>query len=118
MISSKPAPSKSTCGRIGRTYMARRDCLVAALQKHVGSVQINPVHCGTHMVWELPPDFPSAVKLQALMLKQKIGVYTLRDQNIGDADYLENCDRYLLLGFAALPESAIEEGISTLAKAL
>jgi GntR family transcriptional regulator / MocR family aminotransferase len=104
--------------KIRRIYMARRDCLVAALQKHVGSVQINPVHCGTHLVWELPPDFPSAVKLQTLMLKQKIGVYTLRDQNIGDADYLENCDRYLLLGFAALPEPAIEEGISKLARAL
>jgi GntR family transcriptional regulator / MocR family aminotransferase len=104
--------------KIRRIYMARRDCLVAALQKHVGSVTINPVHCGTHLVWELPPDFPSAVKLQTLMLKQKIGVYTLRDQNIGDADYLENCDRYLLLGFAALPEPAIEEGISKLARAL
>jgi GntR family transcriptional regulator/MocR family aminotransferase len=104
--------------KIRKTYMARRDCLVAALQKHVGSVQINPVHCGTHLVWELPPDFPSAVKLQTLMLKQQIGVYTLRDQNVGDADYLENCDRYLLLGFAALSEPAIEDGISRLAKAL
>jgi GntR family transcriptional regulator/MocR family aminotransferase len=104
--------------KIRKTYMARRDCLIAALQKHVGSVQINPLHCGTHLVWELPPDFPSAINLQALMLKQKIGVYTLRDQNIGDADYLENCDRYLLLGFAALTEPAIEEGISRLAKAL
>jgi GntR family transcriptional regulator/MocR family aminotransferase len=104
--------------KIRKTYMARRDCLILALQKHIGSVQINPVHCGTHLVWELPPDFPSAVKLQALMLKQQIGVYTLRDQNIGDADYLENCDRYLLLGFAALSEAAIEEGISRLAKAL
>jgi GntR family transcriptional regulator/MocR family aminotransferase len=104
--------------KIRKTYMARRDCLIAALQKHVGSVQINHLHCGTHLVWELPPDFPSAINLQALMLKQKIGVYTLRDQNFGDADYLENCDRYLLLGFAALPESAIEEGIYRLAKAL
>jgi GntR family transcriptional regulator/MocR family aminotransferase len=56
--------------------------------------------------------------LQALMLKQKIGVYTLRDQNVADADYLENCDRYLLLGFAALPEPAIEEGVSRLVRAL
>ncbi|MET4418892.1 PLP-dependent aminotransferase family protein [Bradyrhizobium sp. RT3a] len=104
--------------KIRKTYMARRDCLILALQKHIGSVQINPVHCGTHLVWELPPDFPSAVKLQTLMLKRQIGVYTLRDQNIGDADYLENCDRYLLLGFAALSETAIEEGISRLAKAL
>jgi len=104
--------------KIRRTYMARRDCLIAALQKHVGSVQTNPVHCGTHLVWELPPDFPSAVKLQTRMLKQQVGVYTLRDRNIGDADYLENCDRYLLLGFASLPEPAIEEGISKLARAL
>jgi GntR family transcriptional regulator/MocR family aminotransferase len=104
--------------KIRKTYMARRDCLIAALQKHVGSVQINPLHCGTHLVWELPPDFPSAINLQALMLKQKIGVYTLRDQNFGDADYLENCDRYLLLGFSSLPEPAIEEGISKLARAL
>jgi GntR family transcriptional regulator/MocR family aminotransferase len=104
--------------KIRKTYMARRDCLVASLQKHIGSVQVNPVHCGTHLVWELPADFPSAHKLQMMMLERQIGVYTLRDQNIGDADYLENCDRYLLLGFAALPEPAIEEGISRLAKAL
>jgi GntR family transcriptional regulator / MocR family aminotransferase len=104
--------------KLRKTYMARRDCLVAALQKHVGSVQINPVHCGTHLVWELPPDFPSAVQLQAMMLKQQIGVYTLRDRNIADPDYLENCDRYLLLGFASLAEPAIEEGISRLARVL
>ena len=55
--------------------MARRDYLVAALQKHIGSVQINPVHCGTHLVWGTAADFPSAVKLQTLMLKQQIGVY-------------------------------------------
>lgn len=104
--------------KIRKTYMARRDCLISALQKHIGSVQINPVHCGTHLVWELPSDLPSAVELQTLMLRQQVGVYTLRDQNIGDADYLENCDRYLLLGFAALSEPAIEEGISRLAKVL
>jgi GntR family transcriptional regulator / MocR family aminotransferase len=52
------------------------------------------------------------------MLERQIGVYTLRDQNIADAEYLENFDRYLLLGFASIPEPAIEEGIARLAMAL
>jgi GntR family transcriptional regulator / MocR family aminotransferase len=104
--------------KIRKTYMARRDCLVASLQKHIGSAQVNPVHCGTHLVWELPPQFPSADKLQMMMRKHQVGVYTLRDQNIADAEYLENFDRYLLLGFASIPEPAIEEGISRLAMAL
>jgi GntR family transcriptional regulator / MocR family aminotransferase len=104
--------------KIRKTYMSRRDCLIASLQKHIGSAHVNPVHCGTHLVWELPPEFPSAYKLQAMMLERQIGVYTLRDQNIADAEYLENFDRYLLIGFASIAEPAIEEGISRLAKAL
>jgi GntR family transcriptional regulator / MocR family aminotransferase len=104
--------------KIRRTYMARRDCLVASIQKHFGSVQMNPARCGTHLVWELPPDFPSAPQVQELMLQHQVGIYTLRDRNIADADYLENCDRYLLLGFTSLAEAAIEQGVSRLARAL
>ncbi|MGY4573664.1 MocR-like pyridoxine biosynthesis transcription factor PdxR [Bradyrhizobium sp. USDA 3256] len=104
--------------KIRRTYMGRRDHLITSLQKHFGSVQINPVCCGTHLVWELPPDFDNAPAIQAKLRSHQVGVYTLRDQNIADADYLENCDRYLLLGFAALAEAAIEEGVARMAKAL
>jgi GntR family transcriptional regulator/MocR family aminotransferase len=104
--------------KIRRTYMARRDCLVASIQRHFGSVQMNPALCGTHLVWELQADFPSAPRVQELMLQHQVGVYTLRDRNIADADYLENCDRYLLLGFASLAETAIEQGVSRLARAL
>jgi GntR family transcriptional regulator / MocR family aminotransferase len=101
--------------KLRRTYMARRDCLVASLQRQFGSVQIEAANCGTHLVWELPTDFPSAQEVQQRMLKNKVGVYTLHDQNVAGAEYLENCDRYLLFGFAAITETAIEEGISRLA---
>jgi len=52
-----------------------------------------------------------------MMLERQVGVHTCATEYRG-RDYLENCDRYLLLGFAALLEPAIEEGISRLAKAL
>jgi len=68
--------------------------------------------CGTHLVWELPRGFPSAQHVQARMLEDQVGVYTLRDKNIAGANHLENCDRYLLLGFASIAEIAIEGGIS------
>lgn len=104
--------------KLRRTYMARRDCLVGSLQQHFGSVQIDAANCGTHLVWQLPPDFPSAKEVQRRMLEYQVGVYTLHDQNVAGAEYLENCDRYLLLGFASIVEPAIQEGISRLAKAL
>jgi GntR family transcriptional regulator/MocR family aminotransferase len=104
--------------RLRRLYMARRDCLIAALQRHFGSVQTNSASCGTHLVWELPRGFPTAQQVQARMLEHQVGVYTLRDKNIAGANYLENCDRYLLLGFASIAETAIEDGISRLADAL
>ena len=104
--------------KVRRTYIARRDRLVASIQKHFGSVQMNAACCGTHLVWELPADFPSALQVQELMLQHQVGVYTLRDRNIADADYLENCDRFLLLGFTSLAEAGIEQGVSKLASAL
>jgi GntR family transcriptional regulator/MocR family aminotransferase len=104
--------------KIRRTYMARRNCLVTSIQRHFGSVQMNPATCGTHLVWELPAKFPSAPEVQELMSQNQVGVYTLRDRNIAGADYLENCDRFLLLGFASLPEPGIEQGVSRLAAAL
>lgn len=104
--------------KIRRTYMARRNCLVASIQRHFGSVQLNPAFCGTHLAWELPTNCPSAPKIQELMLQHKVGVYTLRDRNVAAAEHFEKCDRYLLLGFASLAERGIEVGISKLAKAL
>ena len=104
--------------KIRRTYMARRDCLVASLQRHFGSVQMNPAFCGTHLAWELPTVCPGAPRIQELMFRYKVGVYTLRDPNIAAAEYFEKCDRYLLLGFASLAERGIELGISRLARAL
>jgi len=49
--------------KIRKTYMARRDCLVAALQKTYRSVQVNPCIVALILVWELPADFPSAHKI-------------------------------------------------------
>ena len=104
--------------KLRRIYMARRDCLIASLQRHFESAKIDATQCGTHLVWELPPDFPGAQEVQLRTSEHQVGVYTLHDQNVAGAEYLKNCDRYLLLGFASIADAAIEEGVSRLAKAL
>lgn len=104
--------------KLRRTYMARRDCLVASLQRHFGSVQISAADCGTHLVWELPAELPGAQNVQRQASKHHVGVYTLCDQNVTNAEYLRKWDRYLLLGFGSIAEEAIEKGISRMAVAL
>jgi len=104
--------------RIRHTYRARRDCLVDALQRHFGAVDLAGTEGGMHLVWRLPGHFPSAVQLQAMALEAGVGVYALDGGAAWDYGRSEYSRRTLMLGYSSLDQRQIAEGVALLDRAL
>lgn len=103
---------------IRRMYIRRRDCLVAALRTHFGTVELSGLEGGMHVVWHLPPNFPTATEMQAIARRVGVGIYALDSGGAYDYDYKEYSERTLILGYSSVPEPQIREGIARVAKAL
>ncbi len=102
--------------RIRQLYRERRDALLGALKKHFGECEIYGEQAGMHLVWKLPEGFPSATEVEAKGLAAGVGVCSLAT---GSAlRFGDDGDRLLMLGFVALTEKEIEDGIARLAAAL
>ncbi len=109
--------------RIRRIYAGRRDALVRALQQQFGAGVITGDQCGMHLVWHLPQDRPEALEVERRAREVGVGVYSFQTGNVrqfhpacspGSAPHA----RALMLGYAALREAEITEGISRLARLL
>lgn len=101
--------------RVRRLYMGRRDRLMTCLRDRLSGIGISGASSGTHLTCTLPHEFPSARDLQARVEGLGVGIYTLCDATIADAEYLDRWSQVLLLGFASQSEEAIEAGITRLA---
>lgn len=101
--------------RVRRLYMSRRDQLVGSIQQHFPTADLRGAESGTHLAWHLPSEFPSAIELQRQYREHGIGVYTLADSTVADAEYLDNWSQVLLLGFASLSAEKIDEGVRRIA---
>jgi GntR family transcriptional regulator/MocR family aminotransferase len=104
--------------RIRQLYRERRDALLAALKKHFGECEIYGEQAGMHLVWKLPEGFPSAAEVEAKGLAAGVGVCSLATGSALRFEANEEGDRLLMLGFVALSEKEIEDGIARLAGAL
>ncbi|ADE14256.1 regulatory protein GntR HTH [Nitrosococcus halophilus Nc 4] len=104
--------------QIRRMYLRRRDCLIAALKSHFGEVTLSGLEGGMHIVWHLPPDFPTAAEVQAIAQEVGVGIYTLESGGAYDYGHKEYSERTLILGYSSLPELQIREGIARVATAL
>ena len=110
--------------RLRRTYLERRDCLVANMTKYFGEVDLRGMASGTHLIWRLPKEVADATACEARARAVGVGIYTLKAKTICGADTGDSVDqfgdwnRYLLLGFASMKVPTIEQGISRLAEAL
>lgn len=102
--------------RVRRLYMSRRDQLVASLGRHFPRSSLGGTGSGTHLAWHLPGEFPSSVELQDLLRRHGVGVYTLQDRTVSDAEYLDTWTQVLLLGFASQTERHIDEGVRRIAR--
>ena len=103
--------------RIRHSYQARRETLLAALQKHFGGSTIVGDNAGMHLVWRMPDQLPPANVVEKIALKAGVGVYTLNSGGAVDFGVMRDSDRYLVLGFTAPSEREISIGISRLAAA-
>lgn len=106
--------------RIRTIYRARRNRLLDALGRHFGAVDIRGTQGGMHLVWRLPGQFPGAFDLERRSQRVGVGVYSIKTGNAliaGKAADLRHL-RTLMLGYAALDENEIEEGVHRLAGVL
>jgi GntR family transcriptional regulator/MocR family aminotransferase len=92
--------------------------LLAALKTHFGECEIFGEQAGMHLVWKLPEGFPSAAEVEAKGLAAGVGVCSLATGSALRFDANDEDDRLLMLGFVALSEKEIEDGIARLAGAL
>ncbi len=104
--------------RIRQLYRERRDALLGALTRHFGECEIFGEQAGMHLVWKLPENFPSAAEVEAIGLSAEVGVCSLATGSALRFDADDGGDRLLMLGFVALSQKEIEDGIARLAGAL
>lgn len=105
--------------RIRTIYCARRNRLLEALNAHFGAVEIRGAQGGMHLVWYLPKEFPAAFQLERRCRRDGVGVYSVKTGNalvVGAAEARHA--RTVMLGYAALDETEITEGVRRLAGAL
>ena len=96
-----------------RSYRARRDALLAALDRHLPGCTVGGIAAGLHAVVRPPEPVDEAALMQAAAARS-VGVYPLgwaymRPRHEGGA---------MVLGYATLPEPAIREGVRRLAAAV
>ncbi|MCY1178209.1 hypothetical protein D9M73_185490 [compost metagenome] len=99
--------------RMRNLYQARQECLLDALQRHLGGfLSVAPVEAGLHMIGWLAEDMDDDALARGLADHQ-VYTYALRDYCIR---------RYLppglLLGFAATPEAQAEKRVQEFVHAL
>ncbi|MCW3028202.1 MAG: Transcriptional regulator, GntR family domain [Solirubrobacterales bacterium] len=96
-----------------RRYRARRDALLSAVERHLPDARVTGLAAGLHAIVQLASPVDGLALLRAAH-RRSVGVYLLGYAYMQPRAVHEG----LVLGYASLPESSIEEGISRLALAL
>lgn len=105
--------------RIRTSYRGRRDCLVDALRQHFGEVRISGTRGGMHLAWQLPDALPTAVELERSCRAAGVGIYAVNTANAHAVDGArQRHARTIMLGYAALDEEEIAEGVRRMAAVL
>ena len=102
--------------RIRAHYRENRDCLLFALRRNYGEVNVSGEGSGLHLLWRLPPGVPDASMLELMARRRRIGVYSLAS---GGAAWfaptlLER--RALMLGFGSVVPKQIDQGVDLLSE--
>ncbi len=100
-------------------YRTRRDTLIRVLRDWLGQdVTITGSESGLHLVVYLPKGFPSAEYVAAAARKLDVALYTPDQAGATDVGQQDPTERRLILGYAALTPSEIEQAICRVAKAV
>lgn len=89
--------------------------LIERLELTFGNLELFGVQNGMHVMWRLPPDMPGPEELARLARDSGVGIYTLGKGGAFDcrSGYATDC---VLLGYAALTEREITQGVEVLAR--
>ncbi len=101
---------------IRKRYQLRRDCLITALSRHFGDVELLGVNGGMHLTWRIPKELPDPGTLESIALKRKVGLYSLKSAAAEEFGGTEFSKRLTVLGYSSLTEKEIGKGISQVAK--
>jgi len=117
--------------RMRLLYSARRSCLLAAAERHLGALlEVEPDQAGLHVVAHLAPELAArmddrvaeARAAAAGLTAPALSSFYLGAPGDGASrdggGHGSRCGQGLLLGYAAVAEPEIEKGIETLARAL
>jgi GntR family transcriptional regulator/MocR family aminotransferase len=104
--------------RLRNTYQCRRDAVKLSIGKHFGEVLVHGDAGGTHMLWELPGQCPTAAELQQVARGAGISIHPLQTGTVLYAESLAAFERRVLLGYVHLTPAQIEEGFARIASAL
>jgi GntR family transcriptional regulator/MocR family aminotransferase len=104
--------------RIRTLYRLRRDTLVSELRRAFGErVEISGEDSGLHLVWTLPPDFPTADELSARAHRLGVGLYTPARAGAIEMGVATGPERRLLMGYSALTPAEIIVAVKKVAVA-
>lgn len=93
-------------------YRRRRDALVAALRAHLPRLRVSGIAAGLHLILELDPGADEQA-IVAAAATRSVAVHDVKRYRARS-----KAPPALLLGYGAIPDSAIVEGIKRLAAAL
>lgn len=103
---------------IRRRYELRRDSLLSALQRNFSDIESMGLRGGMHLTWRLPKSFPAPQILEAVALRQKVGLYSLKSaaaEEFGGTEFSRNL---VALGYSSLNEKDINTAIDQVAVGL
>jgi len=100
---------------IRKRYETRRDCLISALKRNFGDVELLGIRGGMHLAWRLPEDFPDPEILEAIALEQRVGIYSVKSAAAEEFGGTEFGERLVIIGYSSLDEKNITSGIDRLA---
>jgi len=105
--------------RIRRTYLAKRDSLIDAIERHFPGSVLSGQECGMHMMWTLPPNLPPPEEMRRIELTSGVGLYPLLSAGAYEYGSGRNFrERAIILGYTALSEQAIKEAVGRVAAAM
>ncbi len=104
--------------RIRQTYINRRNHFAEELHRRFANVTLAGLDGGMHFVWQLPEDWPTADEVCARALSVGVGVYSPNNGASCVPGRESATERCLVLGYCALSEAEISEGVERLGDVL
>lgn len=86
-----------------------RDALLAGFAEHFGSVNLSGAEAGMHLMWRLPPQSPDVHDLVIAARELDVGIYP---PSAAGAEIFGESEHAIVLGYPALTETQIAEGVS------